>query len=165
MEALKKKTELDYAMQMKLDDIATRMTPEQMEEVRGIEISKVSDNIYGQYGFDMDTLMDYVRHYKLMGHPEVKALGMKLGKQAAIQRRKAIFMRQMPSQEALKEIEAEAEAAGPMNYNQDGTLTFEDFLKSSSLVVKHTQKLTKEFMQQKVTERRRALKIKNNGLY
>jgi len=76
-----------------------------------------------------------------------------------------VYIKNKPSQEVLDKVIADVNALGEAQYDQDGTLTFEFFCKTSLIVLQNKQMLTTEVLKEKCQERRRALKIKNDALY
>jgi hypothetical protein len=163
--ALKKKMELDHAAADKVDKLKDKLTPPQLAEARGIEQAKVSDALRMEFSIDLETIMDQCKKLNLFGHPEVKGVAMKFAKEAHQAKKMAAFQKHAPPQDKLTEIVAEAESLGNPEYNTDGTITFEWFLKASAIVQKYSSELIKEQLQQKISDRRKALKLNNPKLY
>lgn len=75
MKAAKFKILKDIEMDFKMHKLREggQITPPQLSEMRAIEISKISDGLMVEFGFDLGHLGDAVRHYSLENSNELKA--------------------------------------------------------------------------------------------
>lgn len=163
--AMLKKIELDFKSHEKVDDMAQKMTQEQIDEVKAIEAAKASDALFIEFGLDADQILDCARHYKLIGNVQVRKTSLKFGKEFAVRKAAKVYIKNKPEQSVLDKVIAEVNALGEAQFEQDGTLTFDFFCKTSLIVLQHKKALTLDVLKDKCQERRRALKIKNDALY
>ena len=123
-------------------------------------MSKTSDAIMVEFGFDLSLLMRAMKHHKLNENEELKSFQKIVVAQRDTEARKAIEAATPPKEQMAKLI-AEANVLGKPEYKSDGTMTFDYFLETSKLVVKFTYTQTKDGLEEHAKKRREAVKAKD----
>lgn len=123
-------------------------------------MSKTSDAILLEFGFDLSHLVRATKHFNLTENEELKSFQKIVIAQKESEERQA-FEKATPPKEVLEELFKEADALGKPEYKQDGTMTFDFFLESSKLIIKYCFNFTKEGLEKHAKERRTAVKEKD----
>ena len=100
-------------------------------------MSKTSDALLLEFGFDLAHLAKASRHYNLENNEELKSFRRIVIAQKESEE-KAEFARAQPPKEIVDQLVAEGKKLGEPQYKQDGTMTFDYFLETSKIVVKYT---------------------------
>ena len=100
-------------------------------------MSKTSDALMVQFGFDLAHLAKASNHFKLEENEELKSFRKIVVAQKESEE-KAEFEKAQPPKEVIEKLIAEGKALGEAQYKQDGTMTFDYFLETSKIVVKYT---------------------------
>ena len=160
IKASKFKFKRDMEMFRKLQSLKFTTSPQAQQEIQAIEISKTSDAILVEFGFDLAHLNRASKHYKLDENEELKSFRKIVIAQKESEE-KAEFDRAQPSPEVIEQLVAEGKALGNPEYKQDGTMTFDFFLQTSKIVIKYVYNQTKDGLEEHAVKRREA--IKNNN--
>ena len=123
-------------------------------------MSKTSDALMVQFGFDLAHLAKASNHFKLEENEELKSFRKIVVAQKESEE-KAEFEKAQPPKEVIEKLIAEGKALGEAQYKQDGTMTFDYFLETSKIVVKYTFLQTKEGLEEHQKKRRQAIKDKD----
>lgn len=158
--ASKFKFKRDMEMFRKLQSLKFTTSPQAQSEVQAIEMSKTSDALIIEFGFDLAHLAKASKHYKLEANEEIKSFRKIVIAQKESEE-KAEFDRAQPPKEVVDQIVAEGKALGAPQYKQDGTMTFDYFLETSKIVVKYTYMQTKDGLSEHATKRRAAIAAGN----
>jgi hypothetical protein len=126
-------------------------------------MSKTSDALMLEFGFDLSHLVKATQHYKLNENEELKSF-QKIVIAQKESEEKAAVERASPSQETLKKLCEDADKLGKPEYKSDGTMTFDYFLESSKTVISYAYNFTKEGLAKHAAERRAAVKEGNQEL-
>jgi len=135
--ASKFKFKRDMDMFRKLQSLKFTMAPQAQSEIQAIEMSKTSDALTIEFGFDLAHLSMASRHYKLEQNEELKSF-RKLVIAQKESEEKAEFDRAQPPKEVIESLVQEGKLLGEPQYKQDGTMTFDFFLETSKIVIKYT---------------------------
>lgn len=127
-------------------------------------MSKTSDALEIEFGFDLSHLAKCSRHYKLEENEELKSFRKIVVAQKQSEE-KAEMDRAKPPQDQIDKLIEEGRALGPPQYKQDGTMTFEYFMNTSKIVVKYMTAHTKQGMAEHQVERRAAIKAGDEELF
>lgn len=100
-------------------------------------MSKTSDALFEEFGFDLSHLTYASAHYKLEENEGIKSFRKIVIAQKEAEE-KAEFDKAAPPKEVIDALCAEGKALGEPQYKQDGTMTFDYFLETSKIVVKYT---------------------------
>ena len=160
IKASKFKFKRDMEMFRKLQSLKFTTSPQAQQEIQAIEISKTSDAILVEFGFDLAHLNRASKHYKLDENEELKSFRKIVIAQKESEE-KAEFDRAQPGPEVIEQLVAEGKALGNPEYKQDGTMTFDFFLQTSKIVIKYVYNQTKDGLEEHAVKRREA--IKNNN--
>ena len=136
------------------------MDESQRTEYSQIEMSKTSDALYLEFGFDLNYLMTAVEHFKLLENEEIINFQKIVMAQKESEDRQ-VFEKASPPIELLYQMLAESEGLGKAEFKQDETLTFDYYLQSSKLALKYTYNFTKDGLDKHAQERRIAVKEKD----
>lgn len=158
--ASKFKFKRDMEMFRKLQSLKFTTSPQAQTEVQAIEMSKTSDALVIEYGFDLAHLAKASKHYNLEQNEELKSFRKIVIAQKESEE-KAEFDRAQPPKEVVDQIIAEGKLLGEPQYKQDGTMTFDYFLETSKIVVKYTYMQTKDGLAEHATKRRAAIAAGN----
>ncbi|MCP4668809.1 MAG: hypothetical protein GY849_20925 [Deltaproteobacteria bacterium] len=158
--ASKFKFKRDMDMFRKLQSLKFTMAPQAQQEIQGIELSKTSDALTVEYGFDLAYLTQASRHYNLENNEELKSF-RKLVIAQKESEEKAEFDRAQPPQEIIDALVADGKLIGEPQYKQDGTMTFDYFLETSKIVTRYTMKQTQAGLAEQAILRRAAIKANN----
>jgi len=159
IKASKFKFKRDMEMYRKLQSLKFTTSPEAQNEIMNIEMSKTSDALLLEYGFDLSHLVKCSKHFKLHENEEIKSFQRLVVAQKESEE-KAEFERASPPKEVLEELLKDGKKLGEPQYKSDGTMTFDFFLDTSKIVVMYTHKQTKDGLAEHAVKRREA--IKNN---
>lgn len=159
IKASKFKFKRDMEMYRKLQSLKFTTSPEAQNEIMNIEMSKTSDALLLEFGFDLSHLVKCSKHYKLHENEELKSF-QKIVVAQKESEEKAEFEKASPPKEVIEKLVAEGKALGEPQYKQDGTMTFDYFLDTSKIVVRYTYQQTKDGLAEHAIKRREA--IKNN---
>jgi len=157
IKASKFKFKRDMEMFRKLQSLKFTTSPQAQSEIQAIEMSKTSDALVVEFGFDLAHLAKASKHYNLENNEELKSFRRIVIAQKESEE-KAEFERAQPSQEVITQIQEEGKVLGEPQYKQDGTMTFDYFLETSKIVVKHTYLQTKDGLEEHAVERRAAIR-------
>ena len=100
-------------------------------------MSKTSDALVVEFGFDLSHLMRAMKHYKLTDNEELKSFQKIVIAQKESEARKQQEAA-TPPPDVIKAMLVEADALGKPEYKQNGTMTFDFFLNTSQIIVKYT---------------------------
>jgi hypothetical protein len=100
------------------------------------------------------------KHYNLENNEELKSFRKIVIAQKESEE-KAEFERAQPPPEVIQQIQEEGKLLGEPQYKQDGTMTFDYFLETSKIVVRHTYMQTKQGLDEHAVARREAIKNGN----
>jgi len=123
-------------------------------------MSKTSDALLIEFGFDLAHLAKASKHYNLENNEELKSFRRIVIAQKESEE-KAEFARAQPPKEIVEKLIEEGKKLGDPQYKQDGTMTFDYFLETSKIVVKYTYIQTKEGLEEHAIKRRAAIAAKN----
>jgi hypothetical protein len=137
IKASKFKFKRDMEMFRKLQSLKFTTSPQAQAEIQAIEMSKTSDALFEEFGFDLSHLTYASGHYKLEENEEIKSFRKIVIAQKEAEE-KAEFDKAAPPKEVIDALIAEGKALGEPQYKQDGTMTFDYFLETSKIVVKYT---------------------------
>lgn len=121
-----------------------------------IEMSKTSDALLLEFGFDLSHLVKCSRHYKLHENKEMLSF-QKLVVAQKESEEKAEFEKAAPPKEVVEALVAEGKKLGEPQYKSDGTMTFDFFLETSKIVLRYTHKQTKDGLAAHAIKRREAI--------
>ena len=157
IKASKFKFKRDMEMFRKLQSLKFTTSPQAQSEIQAIEMSKTSDALVVEFSFDLAHLAKASKHYNLESNEELKSFRRIVIAQKESEE-KAEFERAQPNQEVITQIQEEGKELGEPQYKQDGTMTFQYFLETSKIVVKHTYLQTKDGLDEHAVERRAAIR-------
>ena len=156
IKASKFKFKRDMDMFRKLQSLKFTTSPQAQAEIQAIEMSKTSDALTVEHGFDLTHLTYASQHYKLEENEEIKSFRKIVIAQKESEE-KAEFDRAQPPKEVVEELIAEGKALGEPQYKQDGTMTFDYFLETSKIVIKYTIQQTQAGLAEHAVKRREAI--------
>lgn len=157
IKASKFKFKRDMEMFRKLQSLKFTTSPQAQSEIQAIEMSKTSDALVVEFGFDLAHLAKASKHFELENNEELKSFRKLVVAQKESEEKKE-FERAQPPPERIAQIQEEGKALGEPQYKQDGTMTFDFFLETSKIVVKHTSEMTKAGLEEHAVERRQAIR-------
>ena len=128
--------------------------------MQAIEISKTSDALVVEFGFDLQHMVKASKHFNLEENEELKSF-RKLVVAQKQSEEKAEFDRAQPPPEVIEQLQKEGDVLGKPQFKQDGTMTFDFFLETSKIVVKYTYQQTKDGLEEHAVKRRAAIKAGN----
>ena len=158
--ASKFKFKRDMEMFRKLQSLKFTTSPQAQSEIQAIEMSKTSDALFIEFGFDLAHLAKCSKHFSLESNEELKSFRRLVIAQKESEE-KAEFDRAQPPKEVIDALVAEGRQLGTPQYKQDGTMTFDYFLETSKLVVKYTHQQTKDGLAEHAVKRRAAIAANN----
>lgn len=158
--ASKFKFKRDMEMFRKLQSLKFTTSPQAQSEIQAIEMSKTSDALTMEFGFDLAHLAKASRHFNLENNDELKSFRRIVIAQKESEE-KAEFHRAQPTKAIVSKIIEEGKLLGEPQYKQDGTMTFDYFLETSKIVVKYTYIQTKEGLDEHAIKRRAAIAANN----
>ena len=156
IKASKFKFRRDMEMFRKLQSLKFTTSPQAQAEIQAVEMSKTSDALFEEYGFDLSHLTYASQHYNLDENEEIKSFRKIVIAQKESEE-KAEFERAQPPKEVIDALIAEGKALGDPQFKQDGTMTFDYFLETSKIVVKYTIQQTKDGIEEHSVARRKAI--------
>lgn len=127
-------------------------------------MSKTSDALTIEFGFDLNHLSFASQHYKLEENEDLKSFRKIVIAQKEAEE-KAEFDRAQPPKDVIDALVEEGKVLGEPQYKQDGTMTFDYFLETSKIVTKYTIKQTQDGLAEHAAERRQAIKDGNDELF
>ena len=160
IKASKFKFKRDMDMFRKLQSLKFTTSPQAQSEIQAIEMSKTSDALQVEFGFDLAHLAKASKHYSLENNEELKSFRKIVIAQKESEER-AEFERAQPPPDVIQKIQQEGKALGEPQYKQDGTMTFQYFLETSKIVVKYTFLQTKQGLEEHAVARREAIRNGN----
>ena len=160
IKASKFKFKRDMEMFRKLQALKFTTSPQAQAEVQAIEISKTSDALVVEFGFDLQHMVKASKHFNLEENEELKSF-RKLVVAQKQSEEKAEFDRAQPPPEVIEQLQKEGDVLGKPQFKQDGTMTFDFFLETSKIVVKYTYQQTKDGLEEHAVKRRAAIKAGN----
>ena len=137
IKASKFKFKRDMDMFRKLQSLKFTTSPQAQSEIQAIEMSKTSDALVVEFGFDLAHLAKASKHYELENNEELKGFRKLVIAQKESEER-AEYERAQPPPDVIERIKEEGKQLGEPQYKQDGTMTFDYFLETSKIVVKYT---------------------------
>jgi len=158
--ASKFKFKRDMDMFRKLQSLKFTTSPQAQSEVQAIEMSKTSDALVIEFGFDLAHLAKSSRHYNLENNEDLKGFRRLVIAQKESEE-KAEFERAQPSASIVSSLIAEGQLLGEPQYKKDGTMTFDYFLETSKVVIKYTHEQTAEGLAEHAIKRRAAIAAGN----
>ena len=164
IEASKFKFKRDMDMFRKLQSLKFTTSPQAQAEIQAIEMSKTSDALTVEFGFDLAHLAKASTHYKLEENEDLKSFRKIVVAQKESEE-KAEFEKAQPPKEVIDALIAEGKKLGEAQYKQDGTMTFDFFLQTSKLVIKYTYLQTKDGLEAHSVKRRQAIKDKDEEAF
>jgi len=156
IKASKFKFKRDMEMFRKLQSLKFTTSPQAQSEIQAIEMSKTSDALTIEFGFDLAHLAKSSKHFNLENNDELKSFRRIVIAQKESEE-KAEFDRAQPPANVIGMIQEEGKLLGEPQYKQDGTMTFDYFLETSKIVVKHTYNQTKDGLDEHAVARRAAI--------
>lgn len=156
IKASKFKFKRDMEMFRKLQSLKFTTSPQAQSEIQAIEMSKTSDALTIEFGFDLAHLAKASKHFNLESNDELKSFRRIVIAQKESEE-KAEFDRAQPPANVIGMIQEEGKLLGEPQYKQDGTMTFDYFLETSKIVVKHTYNQTKDGLDEHAVARRAAI--------
>lgn len=123
-------------------------------------MSKISDAILTEFGFDLAHLAKASRHFDLDANKELQSFRRIVEAQQESEEQKE-YERAQPPQEMLDQLVEEGLAFGQPQIKQDGSMTFNYFLQTSKLIAKYVAKHTAGGLESYATQRRAALTAGN----
>jgi len=160
IKASKFKFKRDMEMFRKLQQLKFTTAPQQQQEIMQIEMSKTSDALMLEFGFDLSHLVRATQHFNLTENEELKSFQRIVIAQKESEE-KAAFEKATPPAETIKQLLADADTIGKPEYKQDGTMTFDYFLQPSKLIIRYCYTFTKDGLAKHAIERREAVKNKD----
>ena len=160
IEASKFKFRRDMDMFRKLQSLKFTTSPQAQSEIQAIEMSKTSDALTQEFGFDLSHLARSSKHYNLEQNEELRSFRKIVIAQKESEE-KAEFERAQPPAEIVAALVEEGKVIGEPQYKQDGTMTFDYFLETSKIVVKYTYNQTKDGLAEHAIKRREAIRNGN----
>lgn len=157
IKASKFKFKRDMEMFRKLQSLKFTTSPQAQAEIQAIEMSKTSDAITVEFGFDLAHLAKASKHFNLENNDELKSFRRIVIAQKESEEKQE-FERAQPPAEVIQQIQEEGKQLGEPQYKQDGTMTFDYFLATSKIVVKYTFLQTKDGLEEHAVERREAIR-------
>ena len=127
-------------------------------------MSKTSDALTVEFGFDLAHLAKASTHYDLDKNEELKSFRKIVVAQKESEE-KAEFDKAQPPKEIIDKLIADGRKIGEAQYKQDGTMTFDYFLETSKLVIKYTYLQTKDGLDAHQIKRREAIKNKDEEAF
>lgn len=110
-------------------------------------------------GFDMEYLMLGAKHHNITpDDPVLKEYGAKLMREQRSAQMKQQLAGSKLDEQIANDLKAEIEAFGKVEYNQDGTIEWEQFLAISKIIAKYTFKQTQKKVKEATEERRELLR-------
>jgi len=164
IEASKFKFKRDMDMFRKLQSLKFTTSPQAQAEIQAIEMSKTSDALTVEFGFDLAHLARASQHFKLEENEDLKSFRKIVVAQKESEE-KAEFEKAQPPKEVIDKLLAEGKKLGEAQYKQDGTMTFDYFLNTSKLVIKYTYLQTKDGLEAHSVKRRQAIKDKDEEAF
>lgn len=164
IKASKFKFKRDMDMFRKLQSLKFTTSPQAQAEIQAIEMSKTSDALTVEFGFDLAHLAKASTHYNLEQNEELKSFRKIVVAQKESEE-KAEFDKAQPPKEIIDKLIAEGKKLGEAQYKQDGTMTFDYFLETSKLVIKYTYLQTKDGLDAHQIKRREAIKNKDEEAF
>ena len=164
IEASKFKFKRDMDMFRKLQSLKFTTSPQAQAEIQAIEMSKTSDALTVEFGFDLAHLARASQHFKLEENEDLKSFRKIVVAQKESEE-KAEFEKAQPPKEVIDALIAEGKKLGEAQYKQDGTMTFDYFLNTSKLVIKYTYLQTKDGLDAHSVKRRQAIKDKDEEAF
>jgi len=158
--ASKFKFKRDMDMFRKLQSLKFTTSPQAQSEVQAIEMSKTSDALVEEFGFDLAHLAKSSKHYQLENNHELKSFRRIVISQKESEE-KAEFEKAQPPADVVAMLCEEGSKIGEPQYKKDGTMTFDYFLETSKIVVKYTHMQTAEGLAEHATKRRAAIAAGN----
>ena len=160
IKASKFKFKRDMEMFRKLQALKFTTSPQAQAEIQAIEMSKTSDALLIEFGFDLGHLAKASKHYNLENNEELKSF-RKLVVAQKESEEKAEFERAQPPPAVIEALVKEGKLLGEPQYKQDGTMTFDYFLETSKIVVKYTHQQTAQGLAEHSVKRRAAIAAGN----
>lgn len=162
--ASKFKFKRDMDMFRKLQALKFTTAPQAQQELQAIEMSKTSDALMVEFGFDLAHLSRASKHFNLEANEELRSF-RKLVIAQKESEEKAEIARATPPQEVVQKLVKEGKDLGNPQYKQDGTMTFDYFLETSKIVTKYVILQTKDGLLEHAVKRRQAIKEGNDELF
>lgn len=156
IKASKFKFRRDMDMFRKLQSLKFTTSPQAQNEIQAIEMSKTSDALMEEYGFDLTQLTYASQHFNLDQNEEIKSFRKIVIAQKESEE-KAEFDKASPPKEVIDALVEEGRVLGEPQYKSDGTMTFDYFLNTSKIVIKYTINQTKAGLEAHQVERRKAI--------
>lgn len=164
IKASKFKFKRDMDMFRKLQSLKFTTSPQAQAEIQAIEMSKTSDALTVEFGFDLAHLAKASQHFKLESNEELKSFRKIVVAQKESEE-KAEFEKAQPPKEVIEQLIKEGKKLGEAQYKQDGTMTFDFFLETSKLVIKYTYLQTREGLEAHAVKRRESIKNKDEEAF
>jgi len=164
IKASKFKFKRDMEMFRKLQSLKFTTSPQAQAEIQAIEMSKTSDALLVEFGFDISHLTYASQHFHLEENEEIKSFRKIVIAQKESEE-KAEFDRAKPPQEVIDALIKEGEALGEPQYKSDGTMTFDYFLQTAKIALKYTIMQTKDGLKEHADTRRKAISEKDEELF
>jgi len=156
IKASKFKFNRDMEMFRKLQSLKFTTSPQAQAEIQAVEMSKTSDALQLEFGFDLTYLAQASKHHNLEENEELKSFRKIVVAQKESEE-KAEFERAQPPKEVVDAIVEEGKKLGDPQYKNDGTMTFDYFLQTSKIVIKYTILQTKDGLAEHAVKRREAI--------
>jgi hypothetical protein len=160
IKASKFKFKRDMEMFRKLQTLKFTSSPQATSEIQAIEMSKTSDALEEEFGFNLQHLAHASKHFNLEDNEELKSFRRLVIAQKESEE-KAEFDRAQPPAEVIELLVAEGKVLGEPQYKQDGTMTFDYFLETNKIITKYVIKQTAEGLAEHAVKRRAAIKANN----
>ena len=158
--ASKLKFRRDMDMFRKLQALKFTSSPQAQQEIQAIEMSKTSDALEEEFGFNLQHLTHASRHFNLDANEELKSFRRLVIAQKESEE-KAEFDRAQPPQEVIDALVEEGKGLGEPEYKKDGTMTFDFFLETNKIITKYVIQQTRAGLAEHAVKRRAAIAAGN----
>ena len=123
-------------------------------------MSKTSDALEEEFGFNLQHLTHASRHFNLDANEELKSFRRLVIAQKESEE-KAEFDRAQPPQEVIDALVEEGKGLGEPEYKKDGTMTFDFFLETNKIITKYVIQQTRAGLAEHAVKRRAAIAAGN----
>jgi len=144
----------------KLQTLKFTSSPQATAEIQAIEMSKTSDSLEVEFGFNLQHLTHASKHFNLENNEELKSFRRLVIAQKESEE-KAEFDRAQPAPQVIEALVAEGKKLGEPEYKQDGTMTFDFFLETNKLITKAVIEQTRSGLEEHSSKRRAAIAAGN----
>lgn len=154
---LKKKMQLDLGLKERIQEIAQQRAQQEVQGIHNVESSKIGEQLYDEFGIDINHLEQGIEHYKLAEDEDIKKFKDLILLQMKTNQEKMIAQCTMPP-EMQAELIQEADELGKPAIKADQTLTFDYYLDSQKIIRKYLTRFMEPMIVEQATKRRALLK-------